>query len=347
MKSGSPISLDSSFHLRIAPIVLLVYNRPDQTCKTVEHLQGNDLAAGSDLYVFSDGPKNAAAEKGVNAVRSYLKTINGFRTVTIVERERNYGLANSVIDAVSRVCEQYDRVIVVEDDLLSAPDFLTFMNCALARYKTAKTVFSVTGFNYPITPPEEYTFDAFFSCRCSSWGWGTWLDRWKQADWVINDFVHFSHSPKQQREFNRGGDDLTPMLMMQMRQEIDSWAIRWAYTHFQHQALTLYPVQSKILNIGFDGSGVHCRAARVPQMPLSSSSIREYRLPDSVAENEHFSNGIRELHKVSFARTMAPKWVKSGAKWLLKRVAERSRWMREAKLVNSPPPLRDKGPQQD
>ena len=57
--------------------------------------------------------------------------------------------------------------------------------------------------------------------------------------------------------FNRGGEDLTPMLHSQMNSKIDSWAIKWAYAHFKNDAYCVFPVHSKIKNIGTDSSGTH------------------------------------------------------------------------------------------
>ena len=318
MKPTSGVNGCSS-SLVTAPIALFVYNRPDHTRETVEYLRHNELAPQSDIYIFSDGPKNAAAMGKVATVRNYLESIDGFRSVSIVERDHNYGLAKSIIDGVTQVCEQFGRAIIMEDDLLSAPDFLTFVNRALVKYEASESVFSVTGFNYALSVPSEYPFDAFLTSRCSSWGWATWKNRWRQADWEMNDFERFMRSREQRRSFNRGGNDLTRMLAMQMRGEIDSWAIRWAYTHFKHDALALYPVHSRIVNVGFDGTGVHCRVSRIPQAQLSSTGTAEYRFPDHIQGNAYFSKQIRDLHAVSLARRFAPRWAKDAALWLLKK----------------------------
>ena len=115
----------------LAPIVLFVYNRPDHTRQTVEALQKNELAIDSELFIYSDATKNENAEQKVNEVREYIKNINGFKKVTIVEREKNWGLANSIIDGVTKIVNEYGKIIVLEDDLVTSPYFLKFMNWAL------------------------------------------------------------------------------------------------------------------------------------------------------------------------------------------------------------------------
>src|SRR2546426_3699515 len=160
-----------------APIVLFVYNRAWHTQQTVEALRRNELAEQSDLHVFSDGPRSAADRQGVGEVREFIRTVGGFRSVAIVERAENLGLARSVVTGVSDVIGARGRAIVMEDDLLSAPNFLVYMNRALDLYRDHPAIFSVTGVNFPIEFPADYAHQAYLSYRASSWGGGTWEDR--------------------------------------------------------------------------------------------------------------------------------------------------------------------------
>jgi hypothetical protein len=296
------MTISASDHSELSPIVLFVYNRPEHTRRTVQSLAQNELALQSDLFVFADGAKNEKARAAVQGVREYAQTIRGFRSVTIAERKRNFGLADSVIDGVTQVCAQFGRAIVVEDDLLTAPHFLGFMNEALERYKDEARIFSVSGFNFPIDSLEDYPYDAFCSYRSSSWGWGTWQDRWMKADWAMRDFADFIVDHQQQERFNWGGDDLTPMLARQIAGHLNSWAIRWEYAHFKHEAFALFPITSMVYNIGLDGSGVHCRGDTVNQKPLSSSAARAYRFPEAAEVRPHFAAEIKRLNRVSSAR---------------------------------------------
>jgi hypothetical protein len=225
--------------------------------------------------------------------------------VTIIERERNFGLAASVIAGVTQLCEEFGRVVVVEDDLLMAMDFLTFMDSALKRFADEPRVFSASGFNYAVKIPEGYSYDAFFTYRSSSWGWGTWRDRWARADWNVSDYACFRTDRNLQRLFNRGGEDLSGMLALQMAGGLDSWAIRWAYAHYRNRALTVLPVHSRIFNIGLDGSGVNCRAGSARQSPLELESESEIQFPVSVDSDPRFDEQIYRAHHVSLARRCA------------------------------------------
>ena len=245
--------------MKTAPIVLFCFNRPEHLKKTVEALQQNALAAVSTLYVFSDGPRNQSDMSKVAAVRDYLVTLSGFREIHFVEKQENVGLANSVISGVTEVLQKHGRVIVMEDDLVCTNDFLDYMNKMLVEYKDAPSVFSVTGYLFPIEVPKTYQLDICSLPRASSWGWGTWLNRWEKANFNVPDFSEFMQNSMAKKGFMQGGEDMLAMLVKQRLGLIDSWAIRWCYTHFKYQANCLYPVRSKIHSIGTDGRGTNVR----------------------------------------------------------------------------------------
>ena len=266
--------------MNLAPVVLFVYNRPIHTKKTVEALLKNKLASQSIIYIYSDYPKKEEHIKDVKKVREYIHTIKGFKEIHITERKQNYGLAKSIIQGVTEVINKHDKVILIEDDLVTSPMFLTYMNNMLDRYKDEKKIYSITGYNFPpklMKIPKDYEYDIYFSPRAGSWGWATWKDRWDNADWEVKDYNEFLKNKQLQKEFNKGGDDLTDMLIKQMNGDIDSWAIRWCYTHFKNNAYCIYPTKSYVDNIGMDGSGVHCGLdSKYVVTELNSSSSERY-----------------------------------------------------------------------
>ncbi|NEP77373.1 MAG: glycosyltransferase family 2 protein [Okeania sp. SIO3B3] len=243
------------------PIALFAYNRPHLTRPTLEALSANILAAQSDLHIFCDGPKTGEHAEGVEAVRVLAREWKGFKSVTVVERDTNFGLAKSIITGASQLLDAHGTVIVMEDDLITSPHFLAHMNNALEFYRSELSAFSVTGYMYPpslFNLPQGYEYDAFAAYRCHSWGWATWKDRWDKVDWDVADFEAFMNDQEAQARFNRGGKDLTGMLGLQVDGVIDSWAIRFCYAHFRNEASCIYPIRSLVHNTGFDGSGVHC-----------------------------------------------------------------------------------------
>lgn len=250
-------------HKFLAPVILFVYNRPMHTRQALEHLMGNQLAGDSALHIFSDGPKEEAAKEEIRKIAEVRETIREkqwCREVIIKESVLNKGLANSVIDGVSEILKEYGKAIILEDDLLTSRYFLTYMNHGLDFYENRKTVFSISADRPPyryFKIPDEYGYDAFVSLRFFSTGWATWEDRWRQVDWSMDYLDDFMKKPEQVTSFNRGGADLTRLLLLQKSGQIDSWAIRFVYAHFVNHAVSILPCISYVDNIGFDGSGIH------------------------------------------------------------------------------------------
>ena len=243
----------------LAPICLFTYNRPNETRKTIEALQRNYLALESELFIFSDGPKNEADVAKVNEVREFLRNVKGFKSVTLFESRQNNGLANSIILGVSQIIEKHGRIIVLEDDLITSPNFLNFLNQALDFYKANKMIFSVSGYSLDLPSLENFKCDYYLGYRASSWGWGTWKNRWENVNWEIQDFNRFIWNPVKHFQFLRGGSDLSLMLWRQMNGKIDSWAIRWCYHQFKYDLYTVFPSKSKIISIGFGDSATHTK----------------------------------------------------------------------------------------
>lgn len=247
--------------MTLSPIILFVYNRPWHTEQTIEALKKNELAKESELFIFSDGPKNEKAVENVNEVRNYIKKISGFKNITLIEREKNWGLAANIIDGVTYIITKYEKVIVLEDDLVTSPYFLKYMNDALDTYTSRKDVFSITGFSFSskfMKFPKTYVDDIYLNIRPMSWSWATWLDRWENVDWDIKDYDLFVNRKDKIREFCRGGTDLPRMLKLQMGGKIDSWYIRWTYNAILNKKYTIYPKISHVNNMGHDNSGIHC-----------------------------------------------------------------------------------------
>ena len=250
---------------KLAPIVLFVYNRPTHTRMTIEALQKNHLAKESILYIFADGAKPTADDEQIASVqqtRNYIKTVTGFKEIIIEEASQNKGLANSVIYGVTKVINQYGKVIVVEDDIVTHRFFLQYMNDCLSAFSLRNDIFMIGGFNHNFEIPNSYREQIYLTHRSCSWGWATWNNRWSKADWDVRGYLKIHRSRRMQKRFNRGGNDNFPMLKMQMEGKLDSWCIRWDYTMFLNDAFCVIPIKSLVKNCGFDNSGTHCGLVR-------------------------------------------------------------------------------------
>ena len=281
---------------QLAPLVVFAFNRVDSLGKCMSSLLNNEEAKDTDLYVFVDGSRaNKTDEKEkVEAVREFVRNISGFKTLHYSFSEKNKGLGPSVIDGVTEIINQYGRVIVVEDDLVLSTNFLGFMNKGLEEYENEKKVISVCGYTNLISVPEDYKEDVYFCVRSSSWGWATWKDRWEKVDWELSDW---NAHVKNKKEFCKwGGSDCWKMLNDWHNGKNQSWAIRFCYSQFLQNAVSLFPVISKVANEGFDGEGTNCKSWSRFKYEFDSCGKKIFRFPNSLKMNSDLYHDAISYH---------------------------------------------------
>ncbi len=244
-------------NVTFAPILLFTYKRLNTLQQTVSALHQNYHAKESELFIFSDGAKKNTDDFLITGVRTYLKTIEGFKKVYIFESEKNKGLANSIIEGVSLILKDYNKVIVLEDDLITSKNFICFMNSCLDYYENNQNIFSISAYTFPFKRPGNYYYDTYCITRGNSWGWASWKNRWETVDWSVSDYNDFLSDKTLRKKLSQSGSDLVDMLKMQMNGKMDSWAVRWYYQQSKNNQLTVYPVTSKIINNGFDDDATH------------------------------------------------------------------------------------------
>lgn len=260
-----------------APVAVFTYKRLDTLKVSINALKKCRHATDTVLYVFSDGPKKESDLDAIKKVRDFINTIDGFKNVITKFSEVNKGLANSIIGGVTNIINEHQSIIVLEDDLIPSLNFLSYMNCALANYQDNTKVYSIAGYTPPIKLKKQYDYDNYFTLRSSSWGWATWKDRWQGVDWDVLDYANFKKDKLSQKRFNKMGSDLTKMLSDQKKGKINSWAIRWCYHQFKTNQLTVYPIISKINNIGFGANATH-----------TAGDDKRYKTPLDNTENHEF-----------------------------------------------------------
>lgn len=242
----------------MSPICLFVYKRYETTKLMLESLLACPECKDSELYVFMDEARNDDEAKAVERVRRLFDNLQGFKKVNLFPARMNKGMANSVIDGVTKVLQEHDDIIVLEDDLVVSPDFLQFMNAALKAYKDRSDIWSISGYTPRLQELEgDGRNGVFVVPRAQCWGWATWSDRWETVDWEVSDFSRLAQSKELRKEFDKGGNDLFRTLEMERRERIESWAVRWAYAAAKQSRWTVNPMQSKVQNIGLKSSESH------------------------------------------------------------------------------------------
>ncbi|CAN5375011.1 glycosyltransferase [soil metagenome] len=281
-----------------APVILFAYKRPVELKATLKALQANHLASQSDLYIFVDAPKKPVDAPKVAEVHQLLDEVSGFRTIHRDYAKTNIGCADSVIRGISFVLAKHPSAIIVEDDLITSPNFLDFMNQGLVKYAESKRVYSVAGYTFPFERPSDYQSDAYFIPRHSPWGWATWADRWASIDWAMTDYPEFERDRRQQKAFMQGGSDLVGMLRDQMEGRADAWDIRFCYNRFKADGLTVYPTVSKVENIGFGEEATHTNIFNRYKTQLDSGAQRVFDFPSLVQSTDYYHRKTLQRYSI-------------------------------------------------
>jgi hypothetical protein len=264
----------------LAPIALFVFNRPEHTSEVLISLSSNPEFFKSRLYIYCDGPRNSDDLDLVNKTRGLVHALMHPQK-KIIESQNNLGLSRSVLTGVKTIFEEFENIIVVEDDVVVSSNFLKFLNEALNYYKDNERIMQVSAYMFPKVDFLDAS-KVLFLPNITSWGWATWRRAWNKLDEQANGWASLIYDRDLRYRFNiKGSYDYTDMLMKQMTGKIDSWAIRWNWTVFKCGGLVCYPPISFVRNIGFDGSGTHCRVSDVnnlsvnhdPKMPKFSNNF--------------------------------------------------------------------------
>lgn len=265
--------------MRLAPIAIFAFNRPNHLRKLIESLRRNREFADSQVFIFVDGPRNEKESEIVQLVIDIAKNEVSTTNTKVVVRDKNIGLAKSLLSGIDEVLSEHEEVIVLEDDLEVSEFFLKFCNAGLQVYLNDKNIASIQGFTFDINAiPEDFYFLKGADC----WGWATWRNRWKELERDGIKLLDEIRERRLTRSFDlEGAYPYTKLLERQSRGEVDSWAILWHASMYLQDRLSLYPRESLVENLGLDGSGTHSGNRREGPRDLTSFNPQiKYQNPE-------------------------------------------------------------------
>jgi len=293
--------------MNLSPVIIFAYNRLDHIQKTINSLLNNVLSNQSDVFIYSDEAKSQIEYNNVFEVRKYLQNVQGFKSIKIVERNENYGLSKNIIEGVTEIINRYGKVIVLEDDLITSPYFLTYMNEAINKYIDNPKVCSIHGYVYPV---KDNLPDTFFIKGADCWGWATWTSAWNTFEKNGTKLLAEIKSQKLEKEFNFNNSfDYVKMLEDQIDGKNNSWAIRWYASCFLNNLYILYPGQSLVSNIGFDGTGIHSGKStifnqfnhltkiNILDIPVENNEIAYEAFVHYFKSNKFYTNKVKKIIK--------------------------------------------------
>jgi len=297
----------------LSPIVLFVYNRPWHTRQTLEALSKNLLADESKLYIYADGPKENATEeqlRKINDVRKLIREKKWCREVEIIEREKNMGLANSVIAGVTEIVNRFGKIVVLEDDLVTSPGFLKYMNEALRIYENEVEVMHISGYMYPV---KDRLPDTFFLITTSIWGWGTWKRAWKFFNDDAKKLLEDIYTSQRMEEFTFNNSiSVDGMLHQKAIGLNESWDACWYANVFLFNGFCLHPYKSLVRNIGHDETGVHCKKSWLSNIYNKQEIADNIKVePIEIIESKKAREAVRKFY-ISLGNP--PLWVRAKEK---------------------------------
>lgn len=287
--------------MNLAPIILFTYNRLEHTKKVLESLMQNKLAKNSELYIFCDGIKDNATNQEISKsqkLQSYLKDFkiksNNFKNIHLVIQDKNIGLADSIINGISKVIKLHKKAIILEDDIIVSKVFLDYMNESLNKYEKQSKVWSINAWSYPIDSSDLN--DCYFWRIPHCWGWGTWEDRWnlyaRDIKWVVKNFNKADIKAINLEGYANYFNDF----LLNKSGKIKTWAIFNYLICYKSNALNLAPKISYIKQIGFDGSGVHCGSEDIYNAKFINEKF-PISFPLEIKEDKIALNKIQQFHK--------------------------------------------------
>jgi len=275
------------------PVILVCYNRPWHTLQVLKALEKHNI---QNLYIFSDAPKTEKDQDNVAKIRELIKSIYWTKP-EVIYQEVNQGLAKSIVGAANYVFQRHDRMILLEDDCVPQKYFFTFMKDCLEKYENNHRVFGISGYTVP-TPEEilcNYPYDLYFFPRIGSWGWATWKRAWQKRGKDILELI--DTAVKNGIDLNQGGTDIPIALDNILKGNVkDVWTLHWVLSVYLNNGVYVYPTRSHILNVGMDGTGIHCKTTNKYDTPYCD--IRPINYPDEVFLDKDMMTNFRGYYDV-------------------------------------------------
>tara|TARA_B100000965_G_scaffold282231_1_gene240105 strand:- start:1249 stop:2160 length:912 start_codon:yes stop_codon:yes gene_type:complete len=293
----------------LAPIIFFVYNRPKHTKISIEFLKKNELAKESEIIIFSDGPRdNDEDKRKVQEVRNILHEINGFKKKKIILRENNFGLYKNFVNGITEACNNYNKIIVLEDDNKTSKYFLNFINDGLNLYENDHSVCSINGWFYP----KKNDFkDTFFLLGGNTWGWGTWKRAWDKFNPDTGYLINEIKKKNLVKKFNLNNSFNYFKMLEKRHQELnDSHTIIWKASTFLNQMYSLYPNTSLVENIGFDGLGTHNKIPDDTHKHKSLSESKIFVKKIKIEENIEVLKFIENFYRVKKIKNFFNRFIK-------------------------------------
>lgn len=290
---------------KYAPVLVMTLNRYDHFRRCVDTLSACTFANKTDIYIALDFPLNDSHWEGYDKISKYIKKMRIFKNVQVIKREINFGAANNFFEALTEIFKEHGRVIISEDDNEFSINFLHYINRGLNVYQDRRDIFSVCGYNYPVSFPRNYPEEIYLWSGFSAWGSGIWREKWEKVDWTCGDLRNYLSDSENVSRVLRIAEHLYPALKrVSLTGNMLGDAIL-SYHQIVHDMYTVFPVISRVRNTGNDGTGMHCGIDEKYLRQKILQTDARIRMPSSIQPNALPYRILYNHFKVSRLRSFA------------------------------------------
>lgn len=239
------------------PVVLIIFNRPDETLKTLLAIQ---KVRPKKLFVVADGPRSwmPFEDEKVQKCRAILDIIDWDCEIVRIFSDVNLGCMRRIVTGLDTIFRIIESAIILEDDCVPNIDFFRFTEWGLKEYQNDLSIGMISGSNL-ISHKHSIGTRNGFSTLINIWGWATWRRVWI----AHNPFLSIL-------EVKNKMGDISKSMKLNWWQSIywrelfiytvyssNTWDFQLQFSFFRLKLLSVYPCRNLIHNIGFGKDGTH------------------------------------------------------------------------------------------
>lgn len=280
-----------SKQVAMAPVVLIIFNRPDLTAKVIEQIS---RSKPTKLFIIADGAREhkfGEIEKCLEA-RKMVEHISWECEVFRDYSDTNLGCRNRIATGLDWVFKQVDRAIILEDDCIPDPSFFQYCTDLLQQYEADNRIGCISGTAMSDTSQigdQSY----YFSRYPLVWGWATWRRVWQHYDVEVSDWgklrdTDWLKSITHEDEFSHWQKAFNGVF----EKRVDTWDYQLVFSIWKQRQLTIQPRVNLISNIGFRDDATHTkedhRLSNLPREALSFPLRHPMNFNPNYHADEHY-----------------------------------------------------------
>jgi len=310
--------------MKLAPIILFVYNRPDLTVEVIKSIKKNRLSKKSNLWIFSDGiNKNEKDDYlKVSCVRAIINNLQGFKNIKIIERNNNIGTYKNITSGIDRVFKTEKKAIIIEDDVLVSEFFLEYMNKSLDQYKRDSKIGSICSNIWGLQSlnNKKKLPSTFLLHHSDCWGWATWKKSWKLYSHDSRKLIKEIKHRGLEKKFNLDNVYNYTSLLEQNIKRKRSWAVNWYASLFINNKLNLFSSLIISKNIGFGENSTNTKQIYLSKKIKNKKvNLKRIKIEESKEGTIALINSYNEIQKLAIRPNIFIRILKKLLKLLLKK----------------------------